>query len=1102
MLILLLGGALELCAQVEEAEETEIQPESAPVVTVEEVAPPVFYLRDKDGNLVYVPDFSFERYEELVALEIQGRAAQPPDYHFADVIQVSARIVGDVADVEAQFPVRIIPFEGETSDRWIRMPLRLNGSILTEPVSSTAEGQLVITYAPEEDGYVAWWKGTGEADLRLTVRAKVPVIFEGGNHRLRLTLPRSSTRLRVTVPSESIEAETGDPDEAILTVARSSGGETELLVDSTGGTTEVAWHERQERAGVLEASGSFAWTIDASRVECDAQLSVRNRGAAIDSFVVVLPPDMELISFEQPGYRFTPLDATAGRQRQRKRIHVQRLDGKTSGTLDVRLLAWRPTETDISGESLELGGFAVEDALRQWGMVDVAVIGDWRVDWQAGPQVQRIAPSADAVPEADVLARFKYLRQPFSLKVQLQTPPANAEIEPAYLFQISRDRIQLNARLRCPNRMVRSQQIAMDLQGWQVDSVTPPNATVADADDAESGPLRLSLPLGGTTSEPPEVLIRAHRSRDPEDTLLTLVAPRLIDAQASPALLVITADQDLDLRPDPERMRGLTIADPPDWLTLDGGATGTLVYREEPDLEGAVFLATVRSRARSSVAEVHGRMAVNAEKISLEQELVLSVAYEPLETVTLEVPPEILTSGRFEVMEESGAVLPSVPASEEAKWRTENRVPVAVPLPEPVIGKHVLKIRYEIPMGSLEAGAMEPMQVPLVQPMENESTSVTRNTLEIVSEEGLAVELDDDQWSLESTDDAASSTTSDRAGPVFATEGWHDLVSLTITAIPPSSDPHIIVLKAWLQTWLAGSNRRDRACLRVQTDSRKLQIRLPAYAQTEDIRVLVDGRPATNLSVFRRGIVHLELGAVAEERELTIELFFWSIVRDPLIGRLTVEMPQVVGAERAQWSYWELAVPDQEFLVWRTGDLISELNWRWNDIGWRRSANLTTAELEIWAGASHQPALPAAVHRYLFSSTGTFQPCTFVTVKRPILVLIASGLVLVVGLLLLYVPRLRHPASLLVGGVAVISTGLIYPDVSVMAAQAATFGLGLLVISRLIDWLVGRRQMRQAVVRGAVYSADAITGEATRAPDGSSSRRGSGTMVHAGTIEP
>jgi hypothetical protein len=95
--------------------------------------------------------------------------------------------------------------------------------------------------------------------------------------------------------------------------------------------------------------------------------------------------------------------------------------------------------------------------------------------------------------------------------------------------------------------------------------------------------------------------------------------------------------------------------------------------------------------------------------------------------------------------------------------------------------------------------------------------------------------------------------------------------------------------------------------------------------------------------------------------------------------------------------------------------------------------DVSTDEAEIWTREGG--------NAYLFSSLGPPPAVRVATVPRTWLVLIASGVVFLAGALLLKLPWLRRREVLFVAAVMLTAIALLYPEPSVLVAQAASLGL-------------------------------------------------------------
>jgi hypothetical protein len=155
-----------------------------------------------------------------------------------------------------------------------------------------------------------------------------------------------------------------------------------------------------------------------------------------------------------------------------------------------------------------------------------------------------------------------------------------------------------------------------------------------------------------------------------------------------------------------------------------------------------------------------------------------------------------------------------------------------------------------------------------------------------------------------------------------------------------------------------------------------------------------------------------------------------------------------------------LALPRDEHLVIGPKGLTSEFRWGWNGTFWGRIPVWEQADLEGWCGvpsADPGPA-PGATSRYLFSSLGRVRECEVWTASRSLIVLSASAIALVAGLMLMYVPATRHPVALLTAAVALTSAALLHPGPTLLALEAASLGLALTLLAGLLQRSVARRR--------------------------------------------
>ena len=136
-------------------------------------------------------------------------------------------------------------------------------------------------------------------------------------------------------------------------------------------------------------------------------------------------------------------------------------------------------------------------------------------------------------------------------------------------------------------------------------------------------------------------------------------------------------------------------------------------------------------------------------------------------------------------------------------------------------------------------------------------------------------------------------------------------------------------------------------------------------------------------------------------------------------------------------------------------EFTEEHHWGWKGPFLERVPFLEQPQLESWCGAAHRADVPAGTNRYLMSTMGTatgeklrtIDRAQVFTVDRAMVVSVASGMALLAGLLLIYVPVIRHPVTLLVVAVLLGMAALVEPEATLLVSQAASLGVVLALVA-------------------------------------------------------
>ena len=1111
-------------AQSEAAPGEKPRGEAAP--GVKRVEPEILFVKDAKGVTIPLLNITLEEIEKALDKGAGAAGAVRPAFRL-DRMVVSGEAVGKVARLTFQFQVTLFGNDKQEK-KWVRVPLRLAGAAL-EKAEYQGEGEQFLIFDEADGEYVSWFRSETEKPHTLTLQALVPLEQAAGQTKLKLAAPRA-VHSELTLKTASAQA-VGEVSGAVLAETRRLEHGAEFKAIGLTSEFTLAWREPSPRAqeirAALDAQGEILVQIDHQSVVSTAELTVRAFGREFDSFRVRLPPGATLAPLEnaaeRPDYVVTPVDAAAGVDAPGPAatnpaapaasapgpasawVEVRR-KMKTAEPLKVRLKTQRALEETAPDNPFELAGFEVQGAARQWGDLAVFVANDWQVSFGKRVGIRQVE---DLTNEAflnllkdahddELLAGFEYyfeyLRQPCALPVQISPQETVIGVDPNYQVRVSADKLELDARLAYKVSGAKAFAFEIDLPGWDVDatsvavhagSQTPaaaeaPRPDLADASRIAAMPGEgLTIPLKQAALGRVEVSLKAQRKIAAGAQAIEFQLPRPKAAVQGTVELVVAADQNVELTPREAELTGLRRQQSSPAPSAARGEREPLYYRGEA--EAARFAADFRIKPRQISVDVATAAALKESgAVEVEQTLSYRILYEPAETLLLDVPQQLADDRKIKVFQYDqdrllDGELPWEPiaAADVAPGDPPLRQ-VRVKLHQAALGAGKLKIEYAWKGEALMRETSVPLKVPLIMPGEGECGE---NRLDLSVEPGVKAEPLGAEWSPRGDADAA--TTSSPGLHLQAARPWPEL-SLNASLAEPADDESLVVERAWIQTLLSKRERTDRAVFRFGGRDRRFSLFLPQGAIQASFRL--DGRkiePQPGKSPDER-VVSWRDGASGIETHV-LELRYSFPERPKGRGMLTFELPKLGAGIRARHTYWQLVLPRDEFLLAGPADLTSEAVWGWNQFYWVRRPLFDEGYLDAWvrdqakpdgeSGALASPgAISPATNQYLFSSIEIGSAQQVRTASRSALVLIGSGLVLLAGLALIYLPALRHPALLFAASLALLAGAMIYPEVTLLWLQAAAAGALLTAVAGLLERNVSRRRRRETFVRGGSSS--------------------------------
>jgi len=1067
---------------------------AAPTVASGEVKPEVYYIRYKDGRLVPVPGLSYDDFIRLYRLKEKIDQPEAAPRFSLEQMTLTGAARGDRVELAVVFKVLL------SGTDWVRVPLRLNKCVLRGPAEYKGAGEELLQPDPSGEGYVCWIRGAAHSEHQLTLNVLAPLTTTAEESRLELNLPRAAaSKLTVRVSAGGVMATASQgaaPPEVTPAEPPATGSDISLL--GVGGDCWLAWRESDQPiarlSSALEATGAVLIRIDGRSVNSDATLSVRSFGAEFDHFHVRLPRGAELVGGRQDGYTLTALSgASSG-------LVEVKLDHKTTGPVDVRLLTERAYDVTKPSESLELAGFAVTEAIphRQWGYLAVAVAGDWQLAWGEQTRVRQVSDLPDSLRRKDLAAAFEYFGQPNSLSVRVLPRKTRISVEPQYIYAVREDEVRLDARFDYTIRGAKLFQLDVELPGWELDRVRPEG--LIDVGAISTSPTgMITLPLIEPATGDIELTLTAHRQNSTDSKSIAWTLPQPRADVVGPAEVAILPADNIELTPLPAQMTGLgrstggaiglranapgtpptgalpSSAPPPTPLSPSGaplppafapvsGSSGAielsstaLFYRAEQ--ARATFAADFAVRPQDLSVELDDQVSIHDRDVSVVQSINYMVRYVPLERLKLDVPRELLEQHQLKFVVGKEVLQPQVTPAETEKDRTA----IELPLSRPIVGALRLEVSYSIPQQRLSASSSAALDLPLAIPRDG---NIVNNSATISAQPGIRIDQREGPWNaidappgLPGADSSLRLTASDAA----------DGLRLAISRDDGRLQSATFVDRAWIQSWLTESVRQDRVVYLFSSNEDQLRLELPAGISAADVELMLDGQPLAPVA-SPSGPLIVVLPPDAERREHLLELRYQFEGRGPHNGSLVLEAPKWDNHVKIRRTYWQLLLPSDEHLVKASGDLTAEYDWTWNDdyLGFRRVPLKDDAQLEQWVGLARlakpadastsaesgrvtpePPDHPEHANRYLFSTAGQEGRFEVVVIRRWLLLLVASTAALAIGLALIYFPALRETRALVAAAAVALILAIIYPEPALLFAQAGSLGV-LLVLAALV----------------------------------------------------
>jgi hypothetical protein len=438
----------------------------------------------------------------------------------------------------------------------------------------------------------------------------------------------------------------------------------------------------------------------------------------------------------------------------------------------------------------------------------------------------------------------------------------------------------------------------------------------------------------------------------------------------------------------------------------------------------AEFRAEVTERDRAVAIEVEAHVRIDQAMTKVMQKLRYHVDYQPISELALMVPPSLQEEKlTFTLQGKPLSVISAAGGEPPGETNASPRLgKIVLELPHAMEGLFEVVATYRLSSEPWQVETTVPLQVPLVEPEE----TVTSCRVQVSTSAGLRASLQPAQenspssWSpaeisAEIREEVGEETSLKIASPAGAesllmltSSEAQQVLPLVVQIDPQQQQDQTVLERVWLQTWLLGSIRQERAVFCFRTELSKVNVSLGSPGTHPRVEVLLDRQPvATQWTTT--GLLSIPVDSGKREAAHTLEIRYQVPFSAEPWFRFQITPARMECPLSGVPGFWQLVLPRHYFVASSPARLAGEYWLGWKNYRWGRQPTRFQPDLEQWSGAVPLRDPPPSFNQYLYSSFEVPRTIQVGIVTKAWLLFISSAIVFCVGVLLLATSLGRSP---------------------------------------------------------------------------------------------
>lgn len=1062
---------LNVSAQDAPTPETEMK-----ATTIIRQVPPAIYLENANGRHFLMPGWSFTAIDELYKkITTEDQQDSIPAF-FPRSVSATGTVLDNYVEMEVQIELQT------SSYLTVRIPLGFKEGILpskdqTDKPSfryigtgsaniTVEEGQYVAIIGPqiqpaESENSDKAEKPEMNQQHTLSLLLWIPLTkSNGGENRLALSFPMfSSTQLLLEVPMTNLNASVS---RGILRNMQESTERQSTILNIQGlrGDTEIAWKKKKveivdDRPVLLVEKAIMETQLNTQSTAYDVVLPVNSITGSFEQLQIRVPKGF-VLDREFTDRHAANNDYTVGDVDEESVVTIQ-FPQKTSGPVTLHLGGKQQFEGDRPDFKRDLEGFEVIGAERQTGTLSVSVLPtEIKPHWEPVRGVRPLEEGSASVNLSTASpftgdARFELISQPFLLRVQTRTRQTRINVKPEYQFHIRKGGITMFARLAYTVNGSKTNVLHLLLPDakWRCEFGTSSLVDTSVVEQDESG--LLTIPLRNPMDGSFEIEFQARQIIESEDQriqrlVLPMPEPRV--DWSEPALVTIVSEKNVEVLPIYESY-GVSSRQPTTGLIRQTRQPTTLMrfeltdLHQEPlyyrtELTNAVFVADLIYHQPKVNATMQTDVHLFEDYNQVSQTISYDAAYAPVARVTFLVPKSLESRGDIQVRLENRTLEIRDTIADAQDNVPENWVRKLVQLPEPMF-RFRLTFQYVPPPLTLATDDTAPFSLAFICPAE---IPILEHSIHFFTPSGYKVQLQNESKSLWEPFREFRRLPSN-VTETFRSSHAPSRIALFISASEKGISGTTVVERAWIQTWLAGTLRADRAMYLLKSANNSVTIQLPQEATREhQIIVRVNGQSIPQPNISQLGMLTLPISPDQYNQPMEISIDYRYEFNISGI-EVPITLPYFPKDTLVQQQFWQVILKQDRHIIGCPAGWTLEYDWNWNGLFWWRVPSLRKGDVGFDSEKAKTDPANAVSSQYVFSHLQAPSRVTLYIVNRSLIIFCASGTALLIGLILIYVPQSRYAGSLLGLGVALVAVLFSHPPLVLLMLQASVFGIFL-----------------------------------------------------------